>query len=858
MLYEKSNLNKPFTRMWMYGCNASKEEIDENLKHIQDANIGGIELQMLYPLEDSKNNNFFFSPKFFEMLNYFINSAYEKNINIDLTLGSGWPFGAPFITKDMSPDILLTYQQDIKGPTNYSFDFTNIISGKIVKAILCQIKDAKVVESTLQDVTKYVNKTYISVWPWGEEICNVPVLEGEWRLFIFVSNEYRQHVGKAAPNMEGYVMDHCREDVTKSYIDNFANVYLNNINKEKVRSVFCDSIELTASNWTKYILEEFEKDHGYDLSKYLPALWMDIGEKTPFIRHDYYETYGRLTINNFFKMFKDWASDKGVQFRLQAHGTWADIIDAYGSSHIAEGETFGNGDSYTVNINHRRLAASSGLIYDMDLVSNESYTWLRKPRFLVTLDMLKRASDAIFIDGINHIINHGYSFYKGEHFENIFYASSVISPHNTWFKHLKYLSKYLENCMNILQNSKTKSRVAIFTPTSHIWSTNLMAELHMSLKIEKHITKEVGDNIQKTGFWYFFVNDYSINNFENLNIYNNDFEVLIVPKTDYIKIETLKNILQISKNKKVIFTNNYPKNVAGLNEFENCQSEFNEIINKLQLSENVEVVKHEEVHTYLSENFEKDLNLTNKEIAYIKKVDKNNKNIIFLSNISDVAKYTELDINFNFKIYDPVTDKFINNIVFENNKLKINFEKNMSLFIIESDEKYSYKNDIDVLEELQLKNCTLLIGSQVFSLNEAKSWESIKQFEYYSGDATYVYDFDTNYKNGILTIENLYSSAEIYLNDEFVNTVWYNNKIVLKNLKNGKNNLKIKVTSTLFNASLNYNTTTNPNKLSENWPHFGQIVNNHRIDKKDTWREKSENLGLQKSGIDGNVTIKLY
>lgn len=850
MIYRQENINKPYTRMWVYGCSATKDEIDMNIEHLKQAGIGGVELQMIYPLSKENNINFF-SPEFFELMNYFVDTLYENNIDVDLTLGSGWPFGAPFITKDMSPDILIPYQQDIMGPTNYSFDFTNILSGKIVKAVLAKVENAVVIEDTLIDVTDKVEKTFISVWPWGEKISNVEVGEGAWRLFLFISNEYRQQVGKAAPNMEGYVMDHCREDVTNTYIDNFANVYLDNLNTSKIRSVFCDSIELTASNWTKYLIDEFKKDHGYDLSKYLPALWMDMGEKTPYIRHDYYETYGRLTVDNFFKIFKNWSDKKGVEFRLQAHGTWADIIDAYGASHIPEGETFGFGDNNDVNINHRRLAVSSGIIYDKKIVSNESYTWLRKPRFLVTLEIMKRASDAIFCDGINHIINHGYSFYKGDRYENIFYASSLISPHNSWFKHYSYLSKYLENCMNILQNTKITATTAVFTPTSHIWSTNIMAELHMSLQVENHFTKEVANKVHQAGYWFYFVNDYAILNDKIGNV-----EQLIVPKTKYIKTATLEKLYELSKSIKIIFTDFYPDHCAGLNEFNN-NKDFITILEKIKNSDNCVVVEHELLDQYLKNNCKKDFECNNPNISFINKQDENNKKITFISNLTDQYIDAKININYDFKIYDPTTDQFINKHVVKDNILSVSFNPNESFFIIESDEKYQAEKQLEIKSCTKLSKCTLKINNKSIELDECITWENFEEFMHYSGDASYHFNFKKSGEAAKLQIPNLHGVATVILNGEIQNVIWYDRECALTNLKED-NELEIIITSNIFNESKVQDDVIETEKLSEHWPHFNQIIENHRYDKMYTWRDKSEHATLEKSGIDKYINIIWY
>ena len=70
------------------------------------------------------------------------------------------------------------------------------------------------------------------------------------------------------------------------------------------------------------------------------------------------------------------------------------------------GESFGPQDKLHVNTIQRRLATSAAHIYGRKIVSNESFTWLRVPRFLVNYENVKAAADAIFLDGMNAIVNH--------------------------------------------------------------------------------------------------------------------------------------------------------------------------------------------------------------------------------------------------------------------------------------------------------------------------------------------------------------------------------------------------------------------------------------------------------------------
>ncbi len=157
-----------------------------------------------------------------------------------------------------------------------------------------------------------------------------------------------------------------------------------------------------------------------------------MGELTPHFRYDYFQTFSELTLENFFSFFSEWSHQHGVQTRLQAHGTWADILKAYASADIPEGETFGPTDHYFVNTVHRRLAVSAAMVYGKPLVSNESFTWLRSPRFLETPEMLKQAVDSIFCDGINRIVNHGYAYSPRRKKQDpwTFYASSLLSHVN--------------------------------------------------------------------------------------------------------------------------------------------------------------------------------------------------------------------------------------------------------------------------------------------------------------------------------------------------------------------------------------------------------------------------------------------
>jgi len=56
---------------------------------------------------------------------------------------------------------------------------------------------------------------------------------------------------------------------------------------------------------------------GYDLRRYLPAIWWDIGELTPKVRYDVNDFLGWMGLEATFRPFIDWCSEHNVQARIQ-------------------------------------------------------------------------------------------------------------------------------------------------------------------------------------------------------------------------------------------------------------------------------------------------------------------------------------------------------------------------------------------------------------------------------------------------------------------------------------------------------------------------------------------------------------
>ena len=96
---------RPTVRWWWFGPAVVKSQLEHEMNMMKEGGIGGFEVQPTYPLAldgqypDLKNLKFL-SPEFFSMLGFTADKAKELGLRMDLTLGSGWPYGGPMFTRE--------------------------------------------------------------------------------------------------------------------------------------------------------------------------------------------------------------------------------------------------------------------------------------------------------------------------------------------------------------------------------------------------------------------------------------------------------------------------------------------------------------------------------------------------------------------------------------------------------------------------------------------------------------------------------------------------------------------------------------------------------------------------------------
>lgn len=588
------NAARPMTRWWWFGGAVTPQEITRELTFMKEAGLKGAEIQPVYPVEvdepeRSIHNIRYFSDDWFDVLRHTVDEARRLGLQLDFTLGSGWPYGGPFIPAELAARRLRMLSQDVAGPTDFSWDLTPHLVGeeKIVAALLVPVlpseqpdlSRSKVMTDQLKEIFQYNNRVGLHIGRW-----KIP--PGEWRVMVVIDTPTGMSVKRPTLGMEGYVLDHFSREAIELFLGAAGDRTLGELTwgaarlnarateKPPFHSIFCDSLEVYGADWTSRFLDEFRRRRGYDLAPLLPALWQDAGLKTPHIRYDYHLTLSDLIRDDFFRPLVAWVEKNGMQARIQAHGAFGDVMQGYSLANIPEGENIFLGDRYLVNVHHRRLASSAAHVYGKPLVSAETYTWLRVPLYLETLEMMKAATDASFLDGVNHIVNHGYPYSPPEAGEPgwVFYASSLINHNNTWWRHYPHLVRYIHRALSLLQQGAPVNPIAVHLPLSDIFAQFGAGGLHIDVEIEDHLGTEFFNDLRRAGYDFDLINDHALASVARveggkLRAGTGIYAAVLVPATTYMPPESLERLEEFAASGGlVIFMGRLPEAAPGLAE----------------------------------------------------------------------------------------------------------------------------------------------------------------------------------------------------------------------------------------------------------------------------------------------------
>lgn len=437
---------RPMMRWWWFGPEVQRADIVRQLRAIRDAGLGGVEVAYVYPL--SRVEHPFLSPEFLDDLRFAAETAASLGLRFDLTLGSGWSFGGPHITSETASRKLVWDVREIGGDA--------VTLGAQPRWPGEELVAAYVGDGSLQEPPVAFDRVPVTAATVSIESGRSPRL-----VALAWSAPTGQQVKRAAAGAEGPVLDHYSATAVRDHLRAVAGPLLDAVGAERVGSVFCDSLEAYEADWTPALPKEFGARRSHDLLDHLWMLRFDAPASARF-RGEYYETLSELFEENFLRVIRAWAAERGVPFRVQNYGVPLTTLSAYRSVDIIEGEGWG-----WRSVTQTRWAASAAHRLDRDIVSAEAWTWVHSPSLRATPLDLKGEAHEHFLLGVNHLIGHGWpASPEGDDPGRLFYASGALDDRNAWWSAMPSLAEYLTRLSWVLRQGRPVADVTLYLPSA--------------------------------------------------------------------------------------------------------------------------------------------------------------------------------------------------------------------------------------------------------------------------------------------------------------------------------------------------------------------------------------------------------
>lgn len=468
---------RPTVRWWWFGPAVVKPELEHEITLMHEGGFGGFEVQPTYPLAldgqyPGLKNIKFLSPEFYDMLGFTAEKAKATGLRMDLTLGSGWPYGGPMFTRpeaaqsiaDGGTVTLAPGQTTVAPPPRTGRGI--IPDAPVVAALLGPVKDAPAGASA-----------YLPLSLQGRAAQLPPDLHGATQVRFFVYAPARlMQVKRAAFGAEGFIIDHYSRAAVDKFIQEIAAPEIAACGANPPYSIFCDSLEIEGEGWTPEFPAYFKQRYGYDLIPLLPALFDAHFPGAPEIRGDYGAAIATLFDEAFVDRFASLAKQNHTRFRLQAYGTPPTTLSTYARVDIDEGENY----NWRL-LSGTRWAASASHVLGRAVTSSEAFTWMHSPVFMAAPIDIKAESNLQFLNGVNQLLYHGWPYtapgveYPGWRF----YAAAVFNEKNPWWIVMPDINQYLARTSFLLREGTPVNDVALYLPEEDAFTEMTPERLQM-------------------------------------------------------------------------------------------------------------------------------------------------------------------------------------------------------------------------------------------------------------------------------------------------------------------------------------------------------------------------------------------
>lgn len=436
--------------------------------------------------------------------------------------------------------------------------------------------------------------TYGTMWPFSD----VELPDGDQTRNYFDSIEIAERPLTWDHPRMARILNHLDHEAFARYAARM-NKGLADAYKGRKSGLFVDSWEVeTDYLWTRGFDKTFKAEHGYDITPY-------IKNKTVYdtanadIYYDYMHTLSGYVMREFYGPFADNAKAMGAFSRAQCGGAPTDLLTAFTMVDIPETEAILYEPSFS------KITASAAALGGKDAVTAETFTcaygWTglryknghgHSPhQGKEQIADLKLICDAIFANGTNQIIWHGFPYNKVGDTSNFFYTTCQLSTSelcNLSGTALTEFNRYMSIVSQYMRKGKNYSTMAVYMPLEDSWMERRYPDWvyeQMKWVGGKYEMRYINTPSQLKGMQPLWVNEH----FLASATYNNDtlhcgeasFRALY-SDVEYMEIGALRSILALAKQGLPVVMAREPKEPG-----RNKHAEYSDLVAELMALKNV-------------------------------------------------------------------------------------------------------------------------------------------------------------------------------------------------------------------------------------------------------------------------------
>ena len=664
-----------------------------------------------------------------------------------------------------------------------------------------------------------------------------------------------------------------------------------------IRSFFSDSLELEGANWCADMQEEFQKRRGYDLVPFLPFILYKIAgmgntwvydhgaehgpgfkEMIQRMRYDFELTKTELIKERFVHSFIQWCKDNKVQSRMQAYGRGYFPLEGSFDADIPECETwirpglgaemsetdYRIGRAYTM-IN--KYVSSAAHLKGKKHISCEELTNIHLV-FNETLELMKIAGDQSIISGVTHPIFHWFNYSPPDaQFPGWVIYGTFINERNPWWPYFKLFTNYKARLSALLQQATMFADIAILPAIADMWSLYGAQNEPFPAVMHPEWQTLVWESIHQNGNACDYISEQVIQDSViqngNLQYGSRKYHIIFLTQVESMEPATAKKLFDfVVSGGRIFFIEAYPNKGNGWKNHEQRDKEVQEWINKMKSYPDrciflnkpgkdftgwyKTVQEKYKISPYIH------INSPDKFITQVRYQAKDTEMILFInSNMNasyeiTIAPSPDIISGKQAWIWDAESGERYR-LTMDANTITLDIgPADLKLLVFDKEKKGLIykpvnKGDKDATELTGHWSVTgqhidgTIITKEMVALKDLKELDEWVNF---CGSIIYKTNLAVEDKSKMewLNLGKVFGVSEVLVNGKNAGIKWYGRRIynVGAFLKNGNNNIEIKVTTTMGN----YLKSLKDNRVAQFWTNEGRTIQ-----------------PLQSMGLVGPVTV---